>query len=179
MKYEPILSAPEAQKPPAAEPEVSPANELKALEALEQMVASARTHYSRNHGEPNPSPAFPYEVVLSPANYAVLQSATKVVSQALRERAASTAPGWSAEAREALELAIVCQSCQGSGFFTFQCPSCEDGGGNCTCVPEACMECDGKKWSAPEPLAILVRRLLSDARIAEIEAAPPAPHKET
>lgn len=94
-----------AQKPPAAEPEVSPTNELKALEALEQMVASARTRYSRNHGERNPSPAFPYEVVLSPANYAVLQSATKVVAEALRERAASTAPGWIAALTRDIEAA--------------------------------------------------------------------------
>lgn len=63
---------------------VPPANELKALDALEQMVASARTHYSRNHDD---SPPFPYEIVLSVANYGILQSATKVVAEALRERA--------------------------------------------------------------------------------------------
>jgi len=92
-----------------------------------------------------------------------------------RELAAQLAPGWISKAREALELAIFCQTCQGSGIFTFQCPSCEDGGGHCTCVPETCMECDGRKWSASEPLMLLIRELLGDARLAEIEALPAPP----
>lgn len=55
----------------------------EALEHVEEFSSKGRTRYSRDRGEPNPTPPFPYEVVFSLDNYDLLQKAVSNLRAAL------------------------------------------------------------------------------------------------
>lgn len=53
-----------------------------------------------------------------------------------------------AELDKLIRLVIVCPTCEGTGEMEMECASCALGGtlGECTCGPEECAQCEGRKW---------------------------------